>query len=396
VHRRPTASFIAQYHFRKRHGLRPLGRREFLRLVTVGAAGLSLPLAASCDSKSGSDDHADGGASDGASGDAGRQCPDCATVGIARKMDVSSTVRDAIEMAGGLGDIKGGDRVVIKPNNTAPIAGAFTSVAVLRAVIQAVSAHTDPKHITLAECSAFGFDSTEFAGYAGYLQLCEEEGVRFTAWDRETYVGFRDPDWKFIKEEKRVPKMLDPSSPGIDHFINAPVLKNHDGCPWTNAVFTTCIKNFVGILPYQGEGGRMTPGEWGIHDENLGEQSAELGRIVPRITMNVVDGTTVGVKNGPAGKATPHGAQDGPLYIVDAGLALASKDRVACDSVALAVLKHYAKREHIDRAYVNRSVWEDAQLRRAAELGLGTDDPAKIDIIDDGVDEISGIRDNWI
>lgn len=326
-------------------------------------------------------------------------------VGLSRNADIVTNTRTAIDLAGGLSDIKGGDRVVIKPNLVGPYPDTFTDVEVLRGVIQAVAAHTNPSNITLAECTALGMDTQLWAEMVGYTALCQAEGINFVAWDRQPYVFYQDPKWQYIKEAKQIPQMLDPTNVQYDHFISVPKLKNHQECPYSTAVFTCCIKLFVGVIAFDPPdgGGRWTPRPDGIHDEYLGQQCAELHCIVPKKLMNVIDSTSCVPVNGPAGDnlAFERSDQDGYIEVTRPGLVAASRDMAACDSVGLAILKHYAKQMGVqDRAgpkrYVNRSVWEDAQIRRAAELGLGVADPAQIEIIDSGVDNIQQIKAEWI
>ncbi|UCD84526.1 MAG: DUF362 domain-containing protein [Deltaproteobacteria bacterium] len=351
-----------------------VNRREFLKLATVTAGSLYLPLVSSCGADS------EQGATAGV------------TAGVVRGEDIIPTVRRAIELASGLDDIKGGDRVVIKPNLTGPVPNAYTKAEVLQGVIQAVAQRTEAKHITLAECSALGLPTEPFAEQAGYLAVCQEEGANFLGWETGEYVGFHDPDWKYITEEKRIPRSLDPNAPEYDHFINVPILKNHEDVPESNAVFTACIKSFVGILPFDGEGSRSNKN---IHDEYLGFQAAELGRIVPRITMNVIDATTIVLKNGPAGALFGSGTQDGPMVTYNAGLILASRDRVVCDSLGLAVLRRYARENGVYRPYLDRSVRQDGQISRAAELNLGVADPGLVRIYHENVDDFDEIVAEW-
>ena len=101
--------------------------------------------------------------------------------------------------------------------------------------------------------------------------------------------------------------------------------------------------------------------------------------------MNIVDATTPGLVNGPS-----------PTTIADAGgLILASADRVACDSVAVAVLKCYAKAMNVTGSYVNTSVFAQPQIVRAAELGLGIKDPKQIEVVAKDVDNIADIMAQW-
>jgi uncharacterized protein (DUF362 family) len=366
-----------------------------MKTAAAVAAGLTMPFGSSCSSDEesmsspieqdtgvGTDTQNETNQTDGG----GITSADRTKVGMVKDVDVLKMTRDAIERAGGLSEISGGDRVVIKPNITAgsPLGGVriFTSPEVLRGVIQAVLAHTDKSKVTVAEACAFGRDTVSAARQAGILDVCEQEGVDFLAWNDGEYSGFRSPDWKHIVDEKRVPQTLNPMS--FNHFINVPILKNHEMPSTSNQEFTCCMKNFVGLLPYGGEGSRSNDS---IHTADLGEKVAELGMIVPRITMNVVDALTVILTGGPAGIN---------MDTADAGLVLASKDRVACDSVAVAVLKHHATVQGISKSYVTKSVWDQAQIIRGRELGLGTADPTNIEISDQGVEELEGIKTAWV
>jgi uncharacterized protein (DUF362 family) len=75
---------------------------------------------------------------------------------------------------------------------------------------------------------------------------------------------------------------------------------------------------------------------------------------------------------------------------------LASKDRVACDSVALAVLKRYGAENKVALPYVNKSVWDQPQIYYAAELGLGQAEADKISVIDKDVKLMDEIKSNWV
>jgi uncharacterized protein (DUF362 family) len=61
-------------------------------------------------------------------------------------------------------------------------------------------------------------------------------------------------------------------------------------------------------------------------------------------------------------------------------LILAAKDRVATDSLAVAVLKLYGAEKNVNRAHVTKSFWDQVQIYYSAELGLGQGEPDKISI----------------
>ena len=60
--------------------------------------------------------------------------------------------------------------------------------------------------------------------------------------------------------------------------------------------------------------------------------------------------------------------------MVEPGLLLASQDRVAIDAVGVAILKMYGAKGKVGEA----DVFEQDQLKRAAELGFGVKSPDEI------------------
>ncbi len=56
---------------------------------------------------------------------------------------------------------------------------------------------------------------------------------------------------------------------------------------------------------------------------------------------------------------------------------LASTDRVSIDAVGVAILKHLGSNESIMRT----KIFEQEQIARAVELGLGASSPSEIDVI---------------
>jgi uncharacterized protein (DUF362 family) len=293
-------------------------------------------------------------------------------------------VNRAIELAGGLGKIRSGDTVVIKPNLTTGYQLATrvtTHPEVLRAVVRAVKQKTDAKNITVAEASAFTDPSTlEVARKVGVYDVVQSEGVNFLAWETEEYVKAISHQFQHITFRLLIPKSLTDSR--FKHFINVPMLKNHDMVWISNADYTCCIKNHVGVLAREN---RTRGGGNGIHQRDLGEKIAEINLAVPKHTMNVVDALTVILEGGPASNH---------MKYTEPGLILASKDRVACDSVALAVLRYYASQMGIDRPYMEKSVWDQAQIVRAQELNLGRK-KNRIRVAGEGVAEIDGILAQW-
>jgi uncharacterized protein (DUF362 family) len=395
------------------HGRRRVSRRDCLKAGGAALAAMALPLGlASCDGSIAYDDTPDPGSppeapvdpsSPGASEASSLTLPKLnapqggVTVGIARHLNIQTMVNNAISLAGGLDDIKQGDTVCIKPNITGPfvpVALNFrisTSPLVLWAVIRAVKTRTAAHNITVAEASAFNWPTLGEAAETGILAVCIAEGVKFQPWEWAPYSYVCSPKWQYLKKPLRMPKSL--ADGKFKHFIGVPFLKNHELCVGTDAEYTCCIKQHVGVCnPIDRLGGQglisttSVPAHMlGIHSVHLGEICAELHMMVPKHTMDIVDATDVILAGGPAGPA---------MTVVHPHLVIASKDTVAADSLSLAVMRHYATIVPTLRPYVHKSVWEQAQIVRAQELGLGR---AKEDIVvkQSGVKEIESILKKW-
>lgn len=311
-----------------------------------------------------------------------------ASVSVVRKNSIQEAVHRAIELAGGLPEIKQGDTVVLKPNIVGVGFGVrpYTHPMIIQAVIREIKELTDTDKIVVAEGSYEGPGSkgtVDNATQTGILDVLEAEGVRFIPWNDETvteYVEVISDDIRNVGYNIEIPKMLVDGT--FDHFINLPIIKNHT---WQNAGFTCSLKNFVGTLRLSNRNGYplMSRHDW----IDLARGVAELNLSIPVTTMNILDGLEPVLKNGPM---YPVG-----MVSVDANLIVASKDRVAADTMALAIMRYYASlNRRLDESYQNMSVWEQPQITRALELNLGrTAD--NIDPVSEGVDEMDDILDFW-
>ena len=324
-----------------------VSRRNFLKTVGATVAGLSLPLNFSC-----------------SLGPPGR-----GTVSIVGGLAIEEMVFTAIELAGGLGTIQSGDTVVIKPNLTGQGSvnydGRFvTNPEVLRAVIRAVKSRTAESNITVADACAFNFPTWDVCTYWGIADVIQEEGVNFLAWEGGQYIDFYHEKISYLTQPVRIPESLS----SFDHFINVPMLKNHKTYPEFHAVFSLCMKNLVGVL----EPNYRLETDTNIHTAEIGLKIPEIGLCVPNITMNIIDATEAILRGGPASTD-----REGGMEFAQPNLILASTDRVACDSVGLAVLGTYARdggfssSESEEFIYMDRSVFEWDQIRYGCQLGLG-------------------------
>jgi len=63
--------------------------------------------------------------------------------------------------------------------------------------------------------------------------------------------------------------------------------------------------------------------------------------------------------------------------------------------LALAALKRYGAENKVDLPYVKKSVWGQAAIYYAAELGLGQADPQKITLQELKAPRFDEIKSNW-
>ncbi len=357
-------------------------RRTCLKSLAACFAAAALPFTSSCRKLIGSSELTGPGATDET------------RVGIVREASVEESVRTAIDLAGGLDAIQPGDSVAIKPNcvwhesgqsvpdAAEPEAPVTTSPEVLRAVIRAVKERNkSPKSIFLADHSAILVPTLFAMCLQGMYSVAMEEGIQVLPWEHTRHTRFTSPHFDYMPHDISVSETVF----NFDHFINVPVLKNHH-FPLANdqAQFTGCLKAFVGLISRDSR----TFGENSFHTHNLPENIAELNLCrpylmkngTPGVTMNIIDATSIIIDGGPHNSIFHE-----EMKVAHPNMIIAATDRLAGDSVAVAILKYYGTKHGIDKDYLTTPVWQQRQLVRAAELGLGIDDPQRIEVIGRGV-----------
>ena len=142
-------------------------------------------------------------------------------------------------------------------------------------------------------------------------------------------------------------------------LISTCCLKTHQ----YGGVITLSLKNSVGVVPTSRHGyNYMTELHSSPHQRKL---IAEINAPF-KPDLVVMDGIDAFVDGGPAtGKRA-----SGNVF-------LASTDRVAIDAVGVAILKSLGSNDQI----MNTKIFEQEQIARAVELGLGASSPAGIEVM---------------
>jgi len=302
---------------------------------------------------------------------------------------VLAAVRESVEAAGGLQEIESGQTVMIKPNMAGPMTipgkgKVTTDPQVVRAVIR-LCKERGAKVLVGDRGLNLGIPKMAEMTFAisGIGQACKLEGATPYPWRLSEYVRFF-PKKRHWSQGFRMPKILQ----DVDHLINVPILKNHEG---TTAEFTCCMKAYVGVLhPDDRKGDGLDT----FHAKNISEKIVEAHLCIKPL-INVVDAINIMVRGGPGSGLVQGDYLSKAAVFAKSDLVMASKDRVACDSAALSVLKLHGAEAGVKREYVGKSVRDQVQLYYAAELGLGQCEPDRITIEDVKVPRFDEIKSNW-
>jgi uncharacterized protein (DUF362 family) len=250
--------------------------------------------------------------------------------------------------------VKGKD-VLIKPNfNTADITPGSTHNDTLVALVEEIW-EMGAKSISLGERS---YPPThEVMEKKGIMPILDKLNVKMINFD-----DLDEKDWVLFKPKKshwsngfRIARpILD-----AECLISTCCLKTHQ----YGGVFTLSLKLHVGVVPtfrhgydYMGE----------LHSSSHQRKMiAEINEPF-KPALVILDGIDAFVDGGPMTGKPARGK-----------VSLASTDRVAIDAVGVAILKFLGSNESITKP----KIFEQEQIARAVELGLGASSPSEIDVI---------------
>jgi len=250
--------------------------------------------------------------------------------------------------------IKGKD-VFIKPNfNTADPAPGSTHNDTLQALVEEVW-KMGAKSVSLGDRS---YPPTkEVLEQKGVIPLLEKMEVKVINFD-----DLKEKDWlEFKPRGSHWPNGFRIARPILEaeYLISTGCLKTHQ----FGGIFTLSMKLHVGVVPTSRQGY-----DYMRQLHSSPHQRRMIAEINEPFNPNliVMDGVEAFVDGGPA---TGKRAKGNVFW--------ASTDRVAIDAVGVAILKSLGSNENI----MSRKIFEQEQIARAVELGLGASSPAGIEII---------------
>ncbi|MFC2011084.1 DUF362 domain-containing protein [Chloroflexota bacterium] len=250
-----------------------------------------------------------------------------------------------------------GKVVAIKPNfNSADPAPGSTHNDTLRALVLTLR-EMGANKITLAERSGPGDTTRQVMERKGIFDLAEELGfviVNLEELGPEGWVHLH-PENSHWTDGFHFPRVY----VDAESIIQTCCLKTHA----YGGHYTLSLKNAVGMVP---RAGYPYMGE--LHRSPYQRQMIAEINTAYSPDLVLLDGVEAFVDGGPA-----RGTR------VEAGVILAGSDRVAIDAVGVAVLRSLGTTPEVSRGLV----FEQEQIVRAVELGLGVKSPAQIEIVTD-------------
>jgi uncharacterized protein (DUF362 family) len=248
-----------------------------------------------------------------------------------------------------------GKNVLIKPNfNTADITPGSTHNDTLVVLVEEIW-EMEAKSISLGERS---YPPThEVMEKKGILPILDKLNVKVIDFD-----NLSDKDWVLFRPKKsHWPNGFRIARPILDAecLISTCCLKTHR----YGGIFTLSLKLHVGVVPTSRHGyDYMRELHGSPHQRKM---IAEINEPF-KPALIILDGIDAFVDGGPmTGKHAK-----GEVF-------LASTDRVAIDAVGVAILKFLGSNENI----MKPKIFEQEQIARAVELGLGASSPSEIEII---------------
>jgi uncharacterized protein (DUF362 family) len=245
--------------------------------------------------------------------------------------------------------------VLIKPNfNTADPAPGSTHNDTLMALVDEIW-NMGAKSVSLGERS---YPLTrDVMAEKGIVPLLTQKDVRvidFDDLDPTDWVEVKPKDSHWKNGFRIARPILE-----TECLISTCCLKTHQ----FGGAFTMSLKLHVGVVPTF---------RHGYHYMDELHQSSYQQEMIAEINQPfspdiiVLDGIDVFTDGGPMTGTRAKG-----------NIFLASTDRVAIDAVGVAVLKTLGS----NSAIMNRKIFEQRQIARAASLGIGVSSPSEIDII---------------
>ena len=283
-----------------------------------------------------------------------KAAPTMATIALVKTRDRAIGVRQALDLFG-INPVRG-RQVLLKPNfNSADPAPGSTHNEVLSSLMASLS-DMGATAVTVADRSGMG-DTRQVMSQKDIFALTKHYGgetVVFEELPEDAWFLFEADDLHWTRGIP-VPKML----MDAETVVQTCNLKTHR----YGGHFTLSLKNSVGFVAkhyrshnYMNE----------LHGSAYQRHMIAETNAVYQPALLVMDGVEAFVSGGPA-----NGQKVAPEVV------LVGTDRVAMDAVGVALLRYFGTTPEVSRG----AIFEQEQIARAVELGLGVTSPDQIELL---------------
>jgi len=283
-------------------------------------------------------------------------------VSIVGGRDVNRMIQESVSLIGGFDKIGiRGKTILIKPNVVAGRKNPTTAnPEVVRALVK-ILYEEGASEVFVGDMSALlRLPTKKNMGKTGIKQASEEAGAKVLYFEDYDWFTVDLPKGKYINKVNVSEWIF-----RTDIIINLPVIKTH-----RSANYSICLKNFVGATHF-----RQRP--YFVDSRHWEEVVSEIN-LAYSPDLNIVDGTKIMVEGGPWKGQEKH-----------TNLIISSGDRVAADVVGLGIIKAFG----LWKKVISRSVWEQRQIKRAIEIGLGTSSRKEMGLLTTSLDNSQKFKD---
>lgn len=295
------------------------------------------------------------GGAGGAAADAGPK----ALAGIARGATIQDSVRKAIALTSGLGFVKSGSTVLLKPNLNSGDPSPYSPHPEIVRTLIVMLKELGAGKIVVGDRSNPSYKTLDAMTKAGIMKVVQDTGVE--AWDLADHAFTKVTPVGATSWPSGI--QLSSALAQVDFVINLPNIKHH-----SMASFSMALKNWMGLVAQS---------DRSYAHSDLGKRLPEL-HLARAADFTVLDGTGAVLTKGPfTGGAT-----------AKTDLVVATSDPIACDAIGLAILKRALTKEGVSSPQVEGPIWQQPQLVRALAIGVGIGSPSELTTAADGVPEM--------
>jgi uncharacterized protein (DUF362 family) len=276
-------------------------------------------------------------------------------VAIVGGKNIKRMIKESVSLIGGFDKVGiKGKTILVKPNVVSERRNPTTTNPEVVKALVSILYEEGASEVFVGDMSAlWKLPTKRNMEKTGIKKAAEEAGAKVVYFEDYDFFNINLPKGKYINDVGVSEWIFK-----VDRVINLPVIKTH-----RSATYTICLKNFIGATHFRQRPYFVDSGHW---EEVVSEINMAYSP-----DLNVVDSTKIMVEGGPW-----KGQEK------DTNLIVSSGDRIAADVIGLGMIKAFGLSKKIS----SENVWEQRQIKRAVEIGLGARNRDEIKLLTASLD----------